>query len=150
MKTYTPKAGELEEKWYIVDAENQVVGRLAARIAKVLRGKHLPTYAPHWDMGTHVVVINADKARLTGRKWRDKIYYHHTGYPGGIRSTTATQLNQSKPGEVLRHAVYGMLPKNRLGRAMRKRLRVFAGPTHRHAAQRPEPLDLHTRQVREE
>jgi len=150
MGTYSPKPGEIAEKWYVVDAEGQIVGRLAARIAKVLRGKHLPTFSPHWDMGSHVVVVNADKAVLTGRKMRDKVYYHHTGYPGGIKSVTAEKLNERKPGEVLRKAVHGMLPKNRLGRVMRKRLRIFAGPTHRHAAQNPEPLDLHTRETRKE
>lgn len=150
MRTYSPKLGEIAEKWYVVDAEGQVVGRLATRIANILRGKHLPTYSPHWDMATHVIVLNAGKAVLTGRKMSDKVYYHHTGYPGGIKSVTAQALNKRKPGEVLRKAVHGMLPKNRLGRAMRKRLRIFAGPTHCHAAQNPEPLDIHTRETRKE
>jgi len=150
MKTYSPKPGDIPEKWYLVDAEGQVVGRLAARIASILRGKHLPTYSPHWDMRTHVIVINAEKAVLTGRKMDKKIYYHHTGHPGGIKSISARHLNERKPGEILRKAVYGMLPKNRLGRSMRKRLRIFAGPTHTHAAQKPEPLDIQTRNVSEE
>lgn len=150
MKTYSPKPGEIPEKWYIIDAENQIIGRLAARISQVLRGKNLPTYSPHWDMQAHVVVVNADKALFTGRKMREKVYYRHTGYPGGIRSITAEALNERKPGEVLRKAVHGMLPKNRLGRVMRKRLRIFAGPEHEHQAQKPELLDLHTRAVREE
>jgi large subunit ribosomal protein L13 len=149
MKTYSPKPGDIPEKWYVVDAQGHVVGRLAAEIAKVLRGKNLPTFAPHWDMDTHVIVINAEKAILTGRKMRDKMYYRHTGWPGGLRSTTAQKLNTEKPGEVLREAVHGMLPKTRLGRAMRKRLRIFAGPTHEHEAQQPEPLEFTTRNVQE-
>lgn len=150
MKTFSPKPGDIPERWYLVDADEQIVGRLAARIAQVLRGKHLPEYAPHWDMGTHVVVINAEKALLTGRKMQDKVYHHHSGWPGGIKSVTAEKLNERKPGDVLRKAVHGMLPKNRLGRVMRKRLRIFAGPEHDHQAQKPERLELHTREVREE
>lgn len=150
MKTYSPKPGDIEEKWYVVDAEGQVVGRLAARIAEILRGKHLPQYSPHWDMRTHVIVVNAEKAVLTGRKMREKVYYRHSGWPGGLKALTAQQLNERKPGEILRKAVHGMLPKNRLGRLLRKRLRIFAGPTHCHAAQKPEPLEIETRQVGEE
>lgn len=150
MKTYSPKPGDVQEKWYVIDAQDQIVGRLAARVAQVLRGKNLATYSPHWDMKAHVIVVNADKALLTGRKLREKVYYRHTGYPGGIRSISAQALNERKPGEVLRKAVHGMLPKNRLGRKLRTRLRIFAGPEHEHAAQKPEPLDLHTRAIREE
>jgi len=150
MKTYSPKPADTVEKWYLVDAQGQIVGRLAARIARVLRGKHLPTFSPHWDMGTHVVVVNADKALLTGNKWRDKVYYHHTGYPGGIRAATALQMHERKPGEILRIAVHGMLPKNRLGRKLHKHLRIFPGPQHTHQAQQPEVLPLQTRRIREE
>jgi large subunit ribosomal protein L13 len=149
MKTYSPKPGDIAEKWYVVDAQGQVVGRLAAEIAKVLRGKHLPTFAPHWDMDTHVVVVNADKAVLTGKKMRDKMYYHHTGWPGGLKTASARTLSVEKPGEILRHAIHGMLPHTRLGRAMHKRLRIFAGPTHEHAAQMPEPLEFQTQKVQE-
>ena len=150
MKTYSPKPGDVAEKWYVVDAENQIVGRLAARIAQVLRGKDQPTFSPHWDMKAHVVVVNADKALLTGRKMREKVYYRHTRHPGGLRAITAQALSERKPGEILRKAIHGMLPKNRLGRLMRTRLRIFAGPDHTHKAQEPEPLELRTRKVREE
>jgi len=150
MKTYSPKPGDLQEKWFIVDAEGQVVGRLAAKVAAVLRGKNLPTFSPHWNMGTHVIVINAEKAVLTGRKMRDKTYVHHTTWPHGLKSIKAQTLHQEKPGEILRQAILGMLPKTRLGDAMHKRLRVFAGPTHPHAAQQPEPLVIHTRKTRKE
>jgi len=150
MGTYSPKPGEIAEKWYVVDAEGQIVGRLAARIAAVLRGKHLPTFAPHWNMGTHVIVVNAEKTVLTGRKMREKTYVHHTGWPHGLKSVKARTLHEKKPGEILRQAIWGMLPKNRLGRAMRKRLRIFVGPTHTHAAQNPEPLVLRPRKAGEE
>jgi len=150
MKTMSAKAAELQERWYLVDAKDQVLGRLASRIANVLRGKHLPNYTPHLDMKTHVVVVNAAQVKLTGNKWRDKTYYRHTGWPGGIRSATAEELQTKKPGQILRFAVQGMLAKNRLGRATMKRLRIFAGPEHQHKAQKPEPIDLHTRQARED
>ena len=150
MKTYTPKQGDLTEKWYVVDAQDQILGRLAARIAAVLRGKRMPTFTPYANMQTHVIVVNADKVRLTGKKMKTKTYYHHTLYPGGIRSTTAEQLLQKKPTELVRRAVRGMIPHNRLGSATMKRLRIYAQPTHPHQAQNPEPLQLITRKAREE
>ena len=150
MKTYTPKKGDLTDKWYVVDAQDQILGRLAARIAAVLRGKCLPTFTPYANMQTHVIVVNAGKVRLTGKKLKTKTYYHHTLYPGGIRSTTAEQLLQKKPTELVRRAVRGMIPHNRLGSATMKRLRIYAQPTHPHQAQNPEPLQLITRKAREE
>jgi len=150
VKTYTPKQGDLTEKWYVVDAQDQILGRLAARIAAVLRGKRLPTFTPYANMQTHVIVVNADKVRLTGKKMKTKTYYHHTLYPDGIRSTTAEQLLQKKPTELVRRAVRGMIPHNRLGSATMKRLRIYAQPTHPHQAQNPEPLQLITRKAREE
>ncbi|MBM3335496.1 50S ribosomal protein L13 [Candidatus Sumerlaeota bacterium] len=150
MKTYSPRPGDIAEKWYLVDAEGQTLGRFAARAAALLRGKHLACFSPHWDMKTHVVVINADKVVLTGRKMRQKLYIHHSGWPHGLKVTSAEKLKKDKPGEILRRAIYGMLPKTRLGRVMRKRLRVFAGPTHRHAAQNPEPITINARSTHEE
>ncbi len=150
MKTPTAKPLELQERWYLIDAKDQVLGRLATRIATLLRGKHLPQFSPHMNMKTHVVVVNSLGLKLTGAKWEDKTYYRHTNWPGGLRSTTAAELQAKKPGEILRFAVRGMLPKNRLGEAMMKRLRVFAGGEHTHKAQQPELLDIHTRQAREE
>ena len=150
MKTYTPKQGDLTEKWYVVDAQDQILGRLAARIAAVLRGKRMPTFTPYVNMQTHVIVVNAGKVRLTGKKMKTKIYYRHTLYPGGIRSTTAEQLLQKKPTELVRRAVRGMIPHNRLGSATMKRLRIYAQPTHPHQAQNPESLQLITRKAREE
>lgn len=150
MKTHMPKPAEVEQKWWLVDAEDQIVGRLAARIAKVLQGKTRPTYAPHIKNGDFVVVINADKVVFTGKKLTDKVYHRHTGWPGGEKETTAGQLLERKPEEVLRRAVWGMMPKTRLGRALMRRLRIFAGPRHPHAAQSPEPLPLQTRQARTE
>ncbi len=150
MKTYSPKPGEIAEKWFVVDADGQIVGRLAAKVAGVLRGKHLPTFSPHWSMGTHVIVVNAEKAVFTGRKMRDKKYIYHTIWPHGLKETSAQKLSREKPGEILRQAILGMLPKTRLGAVMRKRLRVFAGPNHTHAAQNPEPLVIETRKNREE
>lgn len=142
--TASANSATLEEKWYVVDAEGQILGRLASDIARVLRGKHMATFTPHVNMKTHVVVVNADKIRLTGDKWRSKKYYRHSGWVGGIRETNAEQLNEKKPGELVRLAVWGMLPKNRLGRATMKRLRIFQGPEHTHSAQKPEPLPART------
>ena len=150
MGTYSPKPGDIAEKWFVVDADGQIVGRLASKIAAVLRGKHLPTFAPHWNMATHVIVVNADKAVLTGRKMRDKKYIYHTGIPHGLKTKVARILHAEKPGEILRQAIHGMLPKTRLGQGMRRRLRIFVGPTHTHAAQNPEPLVIETRKNSEE
>lgn len=142
MKTYTPKKDEVEKKWYLVNAEGLVLGRLATRVASILRGKDKPLFTPHLDLGDFVIVVNAEKIRLTGKKLGDKVYYHHTGYPGGIKSITAGKLLNSKPEEVVSKAVWGMLPKGRLGREMIKKLKVYKGERHPHNAQRPEPLTL--------
>ena len=143
MKTYSAKPGDIERKWFVVDAEGQVLGRLATRIATALRGKHKPIFQPHVDTGDFVVVVNAEKVKLTGRKLEQKIYYRHTGYPGGIRSITAEKLLQSAHADrVVKSAVRGMLPKNTLGRQMFSKLKVYAGPDHPHAAQQPEVLEI--------
>ncbi len=142
MKTYQQKPSEVQRQWFVVDARGKVLGRLASRIASVLRGKHKPTFTPHVDGGDFVVVVNAEKVRLTGRKLQEKVYYWHTGYPGGIKSATAAQMLERKPEWVIRKAVQRMLPKNPLGRRMLKKLKVYRGPEHPHAAQQPAPLDL--------
>ena len=139
-KTYSPKAKEIDRKWYVVDATGQTLGRLASRIAHVLRGKHKPSFTPHLDMGDHVIVVNADKVEVTGRKEERKVYYRHTGYPGGIRTTSYREMMEKHPERVILKAVRGMLPRNVLGRQTFKKLRVYAGPEHRHAAQKPEEL----------
>ncbi len=140
MKTFMAKKEEASRQWYLVDAEGQVVGRLASRIASVLRGKHKPVFTPHADTGDFVVVVNADKVRFTGNKLDKKVYYRHSGYMGGLKSTSARQMLKKKPEEVLRHAVRGMLPKNSLGRRQLKKLKIYAGGEHPHAAQQPQPL----------
>lgn len=142
MKTYQQKPSEVRREWFVVDAQGKVLGRLASRIAAILRGKHKPTFTPHVDGGDFVVVVNAEKVRLTGRKLHDKVYYWHTGYPGGIRSATAAQMLERKPEWVIQKAVQRMLPKNPLGRRMLKKLKVYRGPEHPHTAQQPKPLDL--------
>lgn len=142
MKTYTPKKEEIEKKWYLVDASGLVLGRLATKIATILRGKDKPLFTPHLDLGDFVVVINAEKVRLTGKKLSDKVYYHHTGYPGGLISITAEKLLASKPEEVITNAVWGMLPKGKLGKAIIKKLKVYRGENHPHKAQGPEPLSV--------
>jgi large subunit ribosomal protein L13 len=141
-KTYSPKADEIDRKWYVVDASGETLGRLASRIAHVLRGKHKPTFSPHLDMGDHVIVVNAEKVAVTGRKEERKVYYRHTGYPGGLRTTTYREMMEKHPERVIRKAVRGMLPHNVLGRQTLKKLRVYAGPEHRHAAQQPDELTL--------
>ncbi|MGQ9645290.1 MAG: 50S ribosomal protein L13 [Thermodesulfobacteriota bacterium] len=142
MKTYQAKKEEVVRHWYLVNAEGKVLGRLAAGVAKVLRGKHKPTYTPHVDTGDFIVVVNAGKVSLTGRKLKNKTYYHYTGYPGGIKAISAEQLLTKKPTEMIRMAVKGMLPKNSLGRQMLRKLKVYAGPTHPHQAQNPIPLEI--------
>lgn len=131
---------KLEETWYVVDAKDQVLGRVASDIASVLRGKHMTNFSPHVNMRTHVIVLNADKIHLSGRKWKNKKYYWHTGWVGGIKETNAEALNEKKPGELVRKAVWGMLPKNTLGRNAMTRLRIVAGEDHPHEAQKPLPL----------
>ena len=142
MKTFSPKPQDIEHKWYVVDADGAILGRLAARIAHVLRGKHKPIFAPHIDCGDFVVVLNADKVRLTGRKTDQKVYYHHSGYPGGFKVVPFERMLVKRPEFILRNAVRGMLPKNRLGRKMLKKLKVYLSDEHPHKAQRPEPLEL--------
>lgn len=143
MKTVVPKIDEIERRWYLVDAEGQVLGRMAARIARILRGKDKPIFTPHMDAGDFVVVINAKKVKVTGSKEDQKTYFRYTGYPGGARIETLRRLRQRRPEEIVRRAVKGMLPKNRLGRALFTKLKVYAGPEHPHAAQKVVPLDLH-------
>lgn len=142
MKTYSVKKGEITRQWFVVDAEGKTLGRLASEIAKILKGKHKPIYSPHLDTGDYVIVINADKVRFTGRKLEQKIYYRHSGYPGGLRSMPLAKMLRSHPERVLEGAVRGMLPKNRLGRAMFKKLKVYASPSHPHKAQKPEKLEF--------
>ena len=142
MKTLFMRKEDVKRKWYVIDAEGMVLGRLATEIARRLRGKHKPTYTPHIDTGDYIIVINADKIQLTGKKLDQKMYYHHTGYPGGLKSITAKALLQRKPERVLEHAVKGMLPKNRLGRRMFKKMKVYVGPEHPHQAQQPEVFTL--------
>ena len=142
MKTYSVKAGEIERDWYVVDARDQVLGRLATRIAAVLRGKHKPTYSTHMDVGDYVVVVNAERVRLTGRKADQKEYFRHSGFMGGEKLIPFRRMLERKPEWVIERAVKGMLPKNTLGRAMAGQLRVYAGPEHPHEAQDPQPLEL--------
>ena len=142
MPTWMPKESEIERKWFVVDADGQVLGRLASRVAAILRGKHKPTFVPHLDVGDHVVVINAEKVRLTGRKLTDKTYRWHTGYIGGLREVSAGTMLKTHPERVIEWAVEGMLPKNRLGRAMAKKLKVYRGREHPHAAQQPTALEI--------
>lgn len=140
MSTYSPKPGEVTRNWLVIDAEDVVLGRLAVTAATLLRGKHKPTFAPHVDTGDFVVVVNCEKIRVTGKKLQQKRYYRHSGFPGGIRERTLAEQLGRRPDEVIRHAVRGMLPKNRIGRAQLKKLKVYAGPAHPHEAQQPATL----------
>src|SRR5688572_4292731 len=142
MKTYTPKAEDISHHWWIVDAENKPLGRLATEIASILRGKHKPIFTPHLDTGDHVIVVNAEKVHLSGRKRTDKMYRWHSGYIGGLREVRAEEMLKNRPERVIEWAVQGMLPKNRLGRAMAKKLKVYRGGTHPHEAQRPQTLEM--------
>jgi len=142
MKTYNAKPGEVAREWYLVDAEGKTLGRLATQIADTLRGKRKPQYTPHVDTGDFVIVVNADKIAVTGNKLDQKRYYRHSGYPGGLRSRTLRDQLERRPTEVLRVAVRGMLPKNRLARQQITKLKIYAGPEHPHAAQNPKPLNL--------
>ncbi len=142
MRTYTPTPADIDRAWYVVDADGLVLGRLASEVARVLRGKHRPGFAPHLDTGDHVVVVNAAKVVMTSDKAADKLAYRHSGYPGGLRSRSYAQLLEENPTEVVRRAVRGMLPKNTLGRQQLAKLKIYAGPDHPHEAQRPEPLEL--------
>ena len=146
MKTQIAKPEEQDSsrQWWVVDAENQTLGRLAVTVANVLRGKHKPTFTPHVDCGDFVIIVNAEKVRLTGRKLQNKVYIHHTGWPGGLRQATVREWLARYPERVIEHAVKGMLPHNRLGRDVFRKLKVYAGPTHEHAAQQPQLLPLVT------
>ncbi|MGH2957054.1 MAG: 50S ribosomal protein L13 [Solirubrobacterales bacterium] len=143
-KTYQATSQDRERDWYVVDAEAKTLGRLASQIADVLRGKRKPTYTPHVDVGDFVIVVNAEKVAVTGNKREDKLYFRHTSYPGGIRSRSLGDLLEKRPEEVIRRAVKGMLPRNRLGRQQLRKLKVYAGPEHPHRAQKPEQLELET------
>ncbi len=142
MKTFSAKPEEVRRDWFVVDATDKTLGRLATELASRLRGKHKPEFTPHVDTGDHIVVVNAERIRVTGNKMADKTYYRHTGYVGNLKSITLEKLLEKSPEQVITIAVKGMLPKNRLGRAMLKKLRVFAGPEHSHAAQQPQPLEI--------
>jgi large subunit ribosomal protein L13 len=139
MPTLFIRKEDVVRKWYVIDAENLVLGRLACEVAKILRGKHKPFFTPHVDTGDFFIIVNADKVTLTGKKWAQKLYRWHTGYPGGFREITAEKLRQRRPGRIIELAVRGMLPKNKLGRAMFRKLKVYTASTHPHAAQQPEP-----------
>jgi len=142
MKTFSAKPAEVRRDWYVVDATNKTLGRLSTEIARRLRGKHKPVYTPHIDTGDYIVVVNAEKIRVTGNKLKDKMYHHHTGYIGNLKSVPLDKLLETHPERALEHAVKGMLPRGPLGRQMLSKLRVFAGPEHKHAAQQPLPLDV--------
>jgi large subunit ribosomal protein L13 len=142
MKTFSAKPAEVRRDWYVVDATNKTLGRLSTEIARRLRGKHKPEYTPHIDTGDYIVVVNAEKVRVTGNKLKDKMYHHHTGYIGNLKSVPLDKLLETHPERAIEHAVKGMLPRGPLGRKMLSKLRVFAGPEHTHAAQQPLPLDV--------
>ncbi len=142
MGTYFPGEGDIQKRWFLIDAKDKTLGRLSSEVAKILRGKNKVSYTPHADTGDFVVVINAEKIRVTGKKLRDKFYYRHTNYPGGLKSISLMKLLDEKPEEVIRHAVRGMLPKTPLGRRMLKKLKVYRGEEHRHQAQKPVPLNI--------
>jgi len=149
VSTFTPKKSEIQRSWHLVDAEGLILGRMATEVAQLLRGKHKPTYASHIDTGDHVIVVNADKVILTSDKAEKKMVYHHTGFPGGIRSASYGTLLEKKPAEIVRQSIRGMLPKNRLGRKQLSKLQVYAGPTHPHEAQKPIPLELEHARAKE-
>jgi large subunit ribosomal protein L13 len=140
MKSFIPRAEDMQKRWYVIDAEGQILGRLATRAARLLTGKDKPIYTPFLDTGDHVIIINAEKIRLSGKKLTDKMYRHHTGFPGGLKEVSAEILMSKNPGKLVREAVIGMLPKTKLGRAMRKKLKVYRGTQHPHQAQKPETM----------
>jgi large subunit ribosomal protein L13 len=142
MRTYFPKQGDIKERWYVIDAQDMVLGRLSSEVAKIISGKNKPTYTPFLDTGDHVIVINAEKIRLTGQKEQAKMYRHHSGYPGGLKSSAARFVRAEKPETMIEEAVQGMLPKNRLGRKMLKKLKVYRGSQHPHQAQQPEVIKV--------
>lgn len=142
MKTLVPKTHEIDRKWHLVDAQGKVLGRVASQVARLVRGKHKPIFTPHMDTGDFVVIINAEKIVLTGKKLRDKVYYRHSGYPGGIRATTPGRVLKERPERVLKHAIRGMLPKTKLGDVLFRKVKVYSGMAHPHAAQQPRPITL--------
>ena len=142
MKTYTAKPADIRREWFVIDATDKVLGRLATEVARRLRGKHKPQYTPHMDTGDHIVIVNAERIRVTGTKLDNKVYHRHTGYPGGIRTTALKDMLNDTPERVIEKAVKGMLPKNPLGRAMYRKLHVYAGDQHKHEAQQPTPLEI--------
>lgn len=142
IKTYSPKSADIQRQWFVVDADGQTLGRLATQVAETLRGKHKPMFTPHADTGDFVVVVNADKVVLTGRKEDQKVYYRHSGRPGGLKEVTARKLRQTFPERLVENAVRGMLPKNSLGRQVYRKLKVYAGPDHPHQSQKPAPLEV--------
>jgi len=148
VRTYSPKASEIQRVWHVIDADGLVLGRVATEAARILRGKHKPIYTPHIDTGDHVIIINADKMVLTSDKGSKKMIYRHSGYPGGIKERTYSDLMEKKPQEAVRRSIRGMLPKTRLGRAQISKLKIYAGPTHPHAAQQPQPLALEQARAR--
>jgi len=142
MRTWTVRPGDIKREWYVIDANDAVLGRLATRAASILRGKHRPQYSPHADCGDHVIIVNAEKVRLTGRKEDQKVYHRHTGYPGGLKTTSLKDMREQHPERIIEAAIRGMLPKNPLGRKMFTKLKVYAGDQHPHAAQQPKPLSI--------
>jgi large subunit ribosomal protein L13 len=144
MATYSAKKNEVERSWYLIDAENKVLGRLATKIADILRGKHKPIFTPHIDTGDFVIVINAEKIHLSGNKLKNKLYYRHSGYPGGLKVTSAGEMLKKKPGNLIKLAVGGMLPKNKLGRKQLKKLKIYSGVDHPHSAQKPKVLKINS------
>jgi large subunit ribosomal protein L13 len=142
VKTYVPKEPEVEKKWYVVDANGKILGRLATQLAMRLRGKHKPIFTPHADTGDFIILVNAEKVSMTGNKWDKKIYYHHTGYTGGLKQISAKKLREKRPEDIIRFAVRRMLPKNSLGRRQLKKLKIYSGPHHPHQAQQPEILEI--------
>ena len=147
MKTVIPKVADVEKKWYVIDAQDQVLGRVASQVAFLLRGKHKPEFTPHLDLGDHVIVINADRIQVTGRKADQKVYTQYSGYPGGLKTKVFAKLLADKPERVLHHAVKGMLPKNRLGRQIIKKMKIYSGSEHPHMAQKPEALPDNLRRI---
>ncbi|WP_311497212.1 50S ribosomal protein L13 [uncultured Mobiluncus sp.] len=142
MRTYSPKAGDVDAKWHVVDADGIVLGRLASQVATLLRGKHKPTFAPNFDNGDYVIVINAEKVVLTGNKWTEKTAYHHSGFPGGLKATSYQEMRDKQPEKIIEKAVRGMMPHNRLSKQQLTKLKVYAGPEHPHAGQNPEVFEL--------
>ncbi len=142
METYIPKLNEINQKWLVVDADGQILGRLASAVASILRGKNKPMFTPHMDVGDHVIIINAGKIRVTGKKAKTKKYYRHTGYPGGLRSESYSDLIKSNPEKILEKAIWGMLPHNKLGKKIYKKLKIYAGNEHPHEAQKPEKIEI--------